>query len=192
MTMVEWYWGRRTEVRVQVHKYKYVTVRRVTLPYANPRATRYKAANGVFCDAADTLYHCTKAFFTFKLTHVPKVPVWTCSLLTHTTKVRPSLRRFSLHLHKLNPITCGSPTGLPNSTHMSETKRGRQDRNYFTALRKSGRYLSLQRYSWNSPLLNRIGQIYDTCIMQIYDTCIMSLTSFKSNAKCGLKFVDAH
>jgi hypothetical protein len=103
-----------------------------------------------------------------------------CSLLTHTTKVRPSLRRYSLNLHMLNQITCGSPKGLPNSTQVSETKRGRQDGNYFTPCSKVGRYLSLHRCSWNSPLLNRIEQIY------------MSLKSFKTNAKCGLKCAAAH
>ena len=101
---------------------------------------------------------------------------------THN-KVRPSLRRYSLNLHMLNPITRESPTGLQNSTHVSETERGRQDRNYFTPFSKVGRYLSLHRFSWSSPLLNRIGQIYDIC---------MSLKSFKTNAKCGLKCADAH
>jgi hypothetical protein len=43
---------------------------------------------------------------------------------------------------------------------------------------------TLQRFSWNCPLLNSIGQIYDICIM--------SLTSFETNAKCGLKCADAH
>ena len=52
-------------------------------------------------------------------------------LSTNTrNKVRPSLRRFSRYLHMFNPITCGSPKGPPNSTHVPETKRGRQDRNY--------------------------------------------------------------
>lgn len=64
-----------------------------------------------------------------------------CSLMTHTTEVRPSLRRCSLNLHTLNPITWGSPTGLPNSTHVSETHRGRQGRNYCTPLSKAGRSL---------------------------------------------------
>ena len=159
MIMVEWYGEGETEVctSIQVCNSK------------KGYAALCTHMSNEIQDSKQCILRCskisfTKEFFTLKLTHVLKVHVWMCSLLTHATKVRPSLRRFSLYLHMLKPITCGSPKGPPNSTHVSETKRGRQDRNYFTPLSKVGRHLSLHRCSRNSPLLKRIGQIYDICL----------------------------